>query len=355
VRVVIDGRLLAYTAGGIARYASELYAALAGMDSQDEFVLAVSRKTSRGGLLTPPHHRLEQAALPVEMARLRPHVVHSPDFVPSFVRTWRSVVTVHDIAFLRFPELLTPESRVYYGRVGAAIRSADRTIAVSWHTARDVAERLRIPEDRIRVVPNGVGRSFRPVPDDLDSRGRLQGLGVDGPYVLFVGTIEPRKNLPTLVRAFERVREAVDVKLVVAGRAGWLAEASLAAIDSSPARGWIVRVEPTDADLPLLYSRAQVLCLPSLYEGFGIPMVEAMACGVPVVASSGSALPEIGADAALYHDPTSVEALTEQLRRALTDTEQRAGMVRRGLARAASFTWERCAERTLRVYREAAL
>ena len=364
MHVAIDARIAHYTAGGIAHYTLALAGALAAIAPRDRFTLLRSVK-QRGGLpsarnlrsaplLTPPHHRLEQLSLPLEVARVRPDVLHSPDFIPPFRRLFRSVVTVHDVGFLRFPETLTDDSRRYYGQIGRAVRSAERTIAVSHATARDLAELLDAPLDRVRVVHNGVDALFRPVTDSNFLSSMRARYGLDRPYVAFLGTFEPRKNLPTLLRAFEIVRERHDVLLALVGRRGWLYEPIFALIDELGIRPAVRVVEGAPrADFPVLLSGAMAFAFPSLYEGFGIPPLEAMACGTPTVVADTSSLPEVVGDAALLHSPTDHEALADAVLRLIEDEGLRRKLRERGLERAARFTWERAARETLAVYREA--
>ena len=365
MHVAIDARLAHYTVGGITQYTLALARALADAAPDDRFTLLRSVK-QRGGLpgarnlrsaplVTPPHHRLEQLTLPLEVARARPDVLHSPDFIPPFRRPFRSVVTVHDVGFLRFPETLTDESRRYYGQVGRAVRSAERTIAVSHATARDLAELLDAPLDRVRVVHNGVDALFSPVTDPAALAGTRGRYGLDRPYVAFLGTFEPRKNLPTLLRAFRIVRERHDLLLALVGRRGWLYEPIFALIDELGVRP-VVRVieEAPRAEFPTLLSGATVFAFPSLYEGFGIPPLEAMACGTPAVVADTSSLPEVVGNAALLHPPTDHEALADALLRVVEDTGLHTTLRARGLERAARFTWGRAARETLAVYREAA-
>lgn len=364
MHVAIDARLAHYMAGGIVQYTLALARTLAAEAPHDRFTLLRSVK-QRGALprahnlrsaplLTPPHHRLEQLTLPLEVARVRPDVLHSPDFIPPFRRVFRSVVTVHDVGFLRFPETLTEESRRYYGQVGRAIRSAERTIAVSHATARDLADLPRAPLDRVRVVHNGVDALFKPVsaPDVL-ARMRAR-YGLDRPYLAFLGTFEPRKNLATLVRAFKIVRERHDVLLALVGRRGWLYEPIFAMIDELGLGPAVRMIEDAPrTDFPALLSGATAFAFPSLYEGFGLPPLEAMACGTPTVVADTSSLPEVVGDAALLHPPTDQEALADALLRLIEDEALRMTLRERGLWQAGRFTWERAARETLAVYREA--
>ncbi|MCC6178588.1 MAG: glycosyltransferase family 4 protein [Chloroflexi bacterium] len=365
MHVAIDARLAHYTVGGIARYTLDLAAALAHVAPEHRFTLLRSVRQRSGlpgaanlastPLLTPPHHRFEQLSLPLEVARLRPDVLHSPDFVPPFHRTFRSVITVHDLGFLHFPETLTAESRRYYGQVTRAIRSAERIIAVSHATARDLADLLDAPMERVRVVHNGLDPMLLRPADAAQAARVRQRYGLERPYVMFLGTFEPRKDIPTLLRAFAAMHKRhPDVLLVLVGRRGWLFEPIFAEIERLGLWPEIRALEgvPRD-DLPHLLDGASAFAFPSLYEGFGLPPLEALARGVPTVVSDTSSLPEVVGDAALRHPPGDSDALAEALLRLLEDGRLRARLQAAGPRRAASFSWEQAARETFTVYREA--
>ena len=349
MRIGIDCRIAHYTTGGTGVYTRRLVQALAALPdiAADELIFMEAARasqplapgTKRARLVTPSHHRWEQALLPLELLPRRLDVLHSPDYVPPFVRNCRCVITVHDLAFLRWPELLTPARRAYFNRhIKRAVHSADAIIAVSQATKRDLIELLDAPAAKVQVVYEAAG--FDPEPELLH---QAEGLPPD--YVLFAGTFEPRKNLPRLIEAFAAVRaKGYTGKLLLAGSPGWLAEPVLAAVER---HSEYVLTRPFD---PRLYHGARVLAFPSLYEGFGLPLLEAMSHGVPVLTSNVSSLPEVAGDAALLVDPLDVEAIAGGLQRLLEDAELAGDLRRKGLARAAEFSWTRAASETLDVY-----
>ena len=364
LHVAIDARLADYSPGGIAQYSLLLARALVGLGGAERFTLLRAARpqiASNGSeplptarLLTPPHHRLEAIVLPVELLRLRPDVLHSTDFIPPRFWPGRRVITVHDLGFLRFPETLTAESRRYYGQIGRAVRDADRVIAVSHSTRDDLVQLVGADPARIDVVHEAADPSFGPVRAE-EARAVARGLGLERPYVLFVGSFEPRKNLVALLEAFARVRQREDVQLALVGRRGWLFEPIFRRLAELNLESHVVVHEhPTRAELPALYSAAAALAFPSLYEGFGLPVLEAMVCGCPVVASDRASLPEVVGEAGLLVPAIDVEALAEALLRVLGAPSLRADLVRRGFERARGFSWERAARETLAVYREAA-
>jgi len=270
------------------------------------------------------------------------------------VRRIPAVVTIHDLAFLKWPELLTAQSRRYYGQVARAVRSADRVIAVSARTRDDLIELVDAPARRIDVVYEAADRRFARV-EPAAVAAVARRLGLPERYFLFVGTREPRKNLRRLLDAYALVAEPAAPDLVVAGRPGWLAEdlgGQAAALGIARRVHFTGEVE--DEDLPALYSGALAFVFPSLYEGFGLPTLEAMACQTPVIASTGGSLPEIVGPAALLIDPFDVPALARAMERIWREPALREELVERGLARAGQFSWRRAAEETLDVYRRAA-
>ncbi|MCA1644902.1 MAG: glycosyltransferase family 4 protein [Chloroflexi bacterium] len=368
--IALDGRLVGYTAG-IARYAVLLAEALAQLDGPERYVVVRGRRdrgSNIGGAsvrqlraLTPPHHRLERVTLPLEiLARRRwPVLLHSLDHVAPAWGPWRSVVTLHDLAFLLYPGTHGAASRAYYAATGESVRHAERVIAVSQRTASDAVRLLGVDPSRIRVVHEAAAPGFWPRPRDglVALAGRL-GFDPDPrrPYVLFVGTLEPRKNLPLLVEAFAQMQRRLDAQLVIVGARGWLDEPIFAAHARSglgDAARFVGSVG--EEDLAVLYSHAGVFVLPSLYEGFGLPVLEAMACGAPVVASNAGPLPEVAGDAAVLLKPEDPDAWALALRDVLSSPSLADDLRRRGFARARAFDWQRSALATREVYREALL
>jgi glycosyltransferase involved in cell wall biosynthesis len=357
--------LLGYAAG-IAQYGTLLIRALARLE-RDEPLLALHGRRFRPtaaalpGLrwrraLTPPHHCLERWALPIELLRPPvPALLHSIDHVAPAWGPWRSVVTVHDLAFLRFPETHTLESRAYYAAAGRGARRAQRVIAVSRQTARDLVDLLGIESGKIRVVYEAAGAEYAPRPraDFLALAARL-GFDPNRPSVLFVGTLEPRKNVPLLLEAFSRAPAARAAQLLLVGGRGWLDQPIFETHRrlSLGERARFLGPLPGN-DLSVLYSHAAMVAVPSLYEGFGLVVLEAMACGAPVVSSNAGPLPEVASDAALLLPPDDVQGWADAVDRVLSVEPLRQDLRRRGLARAAQFSWERTARETLAVYREA--
>jgi glycosyltransferase involved in cell wall biosynthesis len=266
----------------------------------------------------------------VRADRARAAVLHCPTFRAPLRSRVPVVVTVHDLAVLRHPSFFRAWSR-HYARtfVPAALRAASRVIAVSEFTRREVIELAGVPEERVRVVPNAVGPPFV-----------AEGPTAEGDYVLAVGTLEPRKNLSRVVEAARRL----GVELRVVGERGW----GGVTLGGDGVR-WLGRVP--DEELARLYRGAACLAYPSLYEGFGLPVLEAMACGAPVVTSAGSAMEEVADGDAELVDPHDVASIAAGIERA---ADRRAELGLRGVTRAAAYTWDAVADATVSVYREVA-
>jgi glycosyltransferase involved in cell wall biosynthesis len=281
-------------------------------------------------------------------------LLHSPDFIPPHGGPWRSVITIHDLTFLRYPHFLTPESHRYYNRqIEAAVSRADAILTDSNSTRNDVLELLRVQPEKVTTVHLAVDERFRPQPEEVVTSTRIR-LGLPQHYLLFVGTFEPRKNIPSLLHAYAelRSRHSDTPPLLLVGNPGWLFESTDALLDELGLRGAVTyRSNFPSEDLPALYSGAVALILPSHYEGFGFPVLEAMACGTATIIADRASLPEIAGDAALMCDPGLPESITEAMSRVLFDSELRIALEQKGLQRAGEFSWETCCAQTLEVYR----
>jgi glycosyltransferase involved in cell wall biosynthesis len=271
------------------------------------------------------------------------------------------VVTVHDLTFFRFPHTLPPLRRLYLKAVTrSATWRAERVIAVSRQTRDDLVQQLQLAPEKVEVVYNGVGEAFRPAsPTEVAAFRRRRGLPQR--FVLFLGTLEPRKNVVSLLEAFARLRDRAGTggrsdgtKLVVAGAKGWYFERIFARAEELGLGDDVIFPGFVPAEeLPWWYRAADCFVYPSVYEGFGLPVLEAMACGTPVVTSSVSSLPEVAGSAAITVDPQDVTALTEAIDRVIRDSTLREDMRHRGLQQATRFSWDRAASETAAVYREA--
>ena len=356
VRVGIDGRDLLRKRTGVVNNAVYLARHMAARQGRAELIVYVDRHQEEvppAGVplrtIAAPQVLWKHVALPFALARDRVDVFHSPTGTLPLIAPCRQVVTVHDVFAAIEPRWFAP-------RVGRRLRitqrraahAADLVIAVSERTRLDLIERYGVPSERIRVVYNGVDHArFRP--HSVDAQAIAARYGVPHPFILCVGSLMPWRNAPRLLCAVARLASERRVGLLFVGRDIWGTDptARLAAEhawDWARFAGYVA-----DEDLPSLYAAASVFAYPSLYEGFGIPPLESMACGTPVVASTAGALPEVLGDAALLVDACDEEALARALEVALSDD----GTLReRGLERASRFRWEDAAARTWRVYEE---
>jgi glycosyltransferase involved in cell wall biosynthesis len=345
------GQLLQPVPGGIGRYEIELLRRLPEFGVEPIAFAAGDRPRGVDRRvpwidLGPPHgsvryelwHRLQHPRV-----RIEADVVHAPSLAIPPVPNRPLVVTVHDIAFRRLPELTTKRGVRFHRRgLTLARRHARVVIVPSMFTGREL-EREGFAPDRIEIVPFGVDPPVPRDPDEIDRA--IARAGVQPPYVLSVGTIEPRKDFTTIARAVERLRRThPDLTLVVVGPPGW---GEVRGLDRPFVH--VIGAQPWSV-LDALYRRADAFCLASLYEGFGLPVVEAMARGVPTVVTTGSALEEIAQGAGGLFSPGDDDACAEQLGRMLDDEQVHLDLTRAGLARAAELTWNRCAEGHSRAY-----
>jgi len=279
---------------------------------------------------------------------------HFPNFILPPLRRGPAVVTIHDVSFLRFPDCAEPANLAFLkARIADTVRRAAAIITDSEFSAQEITSLLNVPSERVFAIHLGIEPEFRD-PGPAAVAGLRARLGLDRPYLLAVGTIEPRKNLPLLISAFERLND-LDADLVLAGAPGWRTDGIFERIRSSPRAARIRHLNYVpDADLPALYAGAACLAQPSLYEGFGFPPLEAMACGTPVVASTGGSLPEVLGQAAEIVAAADPEAWAARLRTVLADSALRARLITAGREQAARYRWEDTARRTWAVYERVA-
>jgi len=262
------------------------------------------------------------------------------------------VVTVHDLSFERYPQFFSLKQRLWHRLVNAEqmIKRAHQIIAVSEHTKDDIMESFGIPALRVHVVPPAVSDEYYCRPPQETSAVR-EKYSLPGNFILYLGTLEPRKNVAGLIEAFNALNE--DVDLVIAGGEGWLYQQIYRAVEQSPKRERIKFIGyVAEEDKPALYSAAAVFAYPSYYEGFGMPALEAMACGTPVMASHTSSLGEVVGDAGLLVNPASTEEMVMALEAILTDGQLGQTLHDRGVERAKQFRWEDSAQKLLRVFEE---
>lgn len=374
MQIGIEAKVLTSRTSGIGRYAinlvRSLLLALPAEDHSLEIVLFTGPQTSRSVLDTlagtyREHFCAVQSSLvrsliclPCGIVQHNINVFHGLDHVglPLFFKRGTYVITVHDVIPLLFPQLFTLKHRlVVRAGLSRVAKQADMVIVPSYAVQQDVQQYLRIPEDRVVVIPEGCEPRFRPLAhaDHLHRVRRKYGLPAR--YILCLGTLEPRKNITTLLYAFAQLRHTLHGEptphLVVAGARGWREQTIFQTVKS-------LNLEPVvcfpgfvdDEDLPALYGGALLFVFPSLHEGFGLPVLEAMSCGIPVVASNTSAIPEVAGDAALLVDPYDVEGIATAMATVVHNASLRDSLRQKGLAQAQRFSWETTARQTLALY-----
>lgn len=372
MRIVIDAQPLLEPLAGIGRYAKSLLDAFSSLELEDDFSLFY------GASLRPRRVKLPEFSNP----RLKPELIRFPGKVfrllteklrvlPDSALTgacglyhglnyyvprggFRKIVNIYDMSFMLFPGHFTKERLRDIGRKARVSGGrADAVITGSRSAKQDIVDLLKLPEEKVRVVYNGVGKHFRPLGEEEKNEYRIRKR-LPEKFILYVGTIEPRKNLINLARAYHRL-DPKGVSLVLAGGKGWLSDGLFEEIrklnlgDRVLLTGYV-----PEEELPALYSSALCFAYPSIYEGFGFPPLEAMACGTPVVAGDRSSLPEVIGDGGLCVDPGDPEKLADAICSFLHDEKLRGVMAGKGVRRAARFTWEKCASETYGIYRELA-
>lgn len=369
LRIGIDGDTLGRKRTGDESYLASLMRGLGRVDPHNRYTVFVRDEAAIAAqfpTLTGWNFRQVRptsiwvrhpVGFPLALRRHQLDVLHTQYFVPPFCRC-PAVVTVHDISFAVRPEYFTLRDRVLLGSlVPRALRRAQRVITDTEHTRRDLVNVYNVDPARVAVIPLAADPRYRTL-DRAACRSTVAARHrVAEGYILYVGTLQPRKNVSTLVDAYARFRRRTGLphKLLIVGKPKYKFEAVFAAIERSGVADDIVFAGfVPDEDLPTYYNAADVFVFPSLYEGFGLPVLEAMACGTPVICSTASCLPEVVGDAGLLAEPQSSEAFCDALERVLGNPAQAAVLRERGLRRAAGFTWDRTARATLEVYHDVA-
>jgi glycosyltransferase involved in cell wall biosynthesis len=280
-----------------------------------------------------------------------PDIYHGTNFAVYPCRHSLKVMSIYDLTCIKYPDLVTSVVRTYDQRIKQCLQWTDLVITISESSKRDIVEFLEVPSEKIWVTPLASRYQASDISQETGQRPAALG---DSPYILFVSTLEPRKNVVNLIRAFEllKTRKEIDHKLVLVGKKGWRFEPIFQAIRDSAWKADIYHLGYlSDAEVAATYRHADVFAYPSVYEGFGLPVLEAMTWGCPVVTSNTSSLPEVAGDAAMLVDPDDTEALAEALNQVIGDPALRNTLVERGYQQAAKFSWTRTAKDTLAAYR----
>ncbi len=375
MRIAINCQLLSIHRSGVGRYIRDLINGLAQIDSNNEYVLFANSKVKNGILPGTKNFRKklslfplqnaagrimwEQLFLPIKLIQERVDIIHFPDqSYPILPLRCPSVITVHDLTYNVYPQTYTLAKRVYKNTVmRAAIARTDRIIVDAKNTKKDILETYNISEEKITVINCGLSEMFKEISDSELLENTRKKFALPEHFILHVGTLSPDKNLTGLLDAYAILKRKVGSlpKIVVVGPRGWLYESIFKKIlrlrlkDDVVFLGYI-----EDIDLVHIYNLADIFVLVSLYEGFGFPPLEAMACGTPVISSDAGSLPEVVGEAALMVNPHDVEDLAKAVERLLVDSALRKELIKKGFARRKLFSWEETARKTLTIYQEAA-
>jgi glycosyltransferase involved in cell wall biosynthesis len=368
VRIGVNALLLSnrasYRRTGVSRYVEGLASALPPAIPEAELIAYAAGGVDLGAGwvmrsappgMDRPQFRIayERGILPLSARKDRLDIFHGTVNALPRGLSCPGIVTIHDLALLRWPDQVTSRRYEYLSRsIRDATRIATRVLAVSEATKRDIVEMLGVPEEQVTVTPLGVDARFRPPTLEALTAFR-ERMELTLPYILTVGTLEPRKNLVRLIRAFAALAAEIPHQLVIVGPEGWRTgelDALLVSLDLGDRLRFTGFVE--DNELPCWYAASDLFVFPSLYEGFGLPILEAMACATPVVTSNVSSMPEVGGDAAVYVAPELEASIADGMRRVLGSRAEQRRLVEAGVARARQFSWARTAETTAAAYRE---
>jgi len=370
LRIAIDAHSVGTRLGGNESYATNLIEALAEIDQVNQYTIFITRREARERFsnrwpnfqvrATLPHTPFVRIPLTLsaELRRNRVDVLHvqftSPPFSPCPV-----VVSIHDLSFEHLPQTFKRRSRMQLRMtVRRSARNANQVIALSEYARTDLINTYHLPPEKVSVVPLAAPAAFAPVRDDNELQRVRQTYGIERDYILSVGSIQPRKNLRRLIEAYSLLRgkqtEGKLPQLVLVGKNAWLYDETLRSLeDRNVDTSIILTGYVPESDLPALYSGAVCFVYPSYFEGFGLPPLEAMKCGAPVIVGNKTSLPEVVGDAALMIDPFDVNAIAAAIKRVTTDSDLRAELRVKGLERAKHFDWKETARQTLEVYERA--
>jgi glycosyltransferase involved in cell wall biosynthesis len=363
MKIAIDVHSLGTQAGGNETYYRQLIRGLAQDHSNNRYTLLHTHPFTLDAIETDSRFALRQiprnpalrlsAAIPFVLKQINPDIFHCQYIRPLWGKH-KTVVTIHDLAYEHFPEFFRPLEVIRMKKlVRWTAKKADHILTVSEFSAADIAARFGVPREKVTVAYQAASREFHP--RDKGSSQEVLGrtYGIRAPFILYVGRIQARKNLPRLVEACARLRQrGAEVQLVIAGRKDWQSERLLQKVRQVGLESAVIFTGFVPfSDLPLFYNAAEAFVFPSFFEGFGLPVIESMASGVPTITSYGSSLQEVAGDGALLIDPTDTDAIAVAIEKVLSDPELRRSLIVRGLKRASGFKPDALTAATLAVYR----
>ena len=351
MNIIIDARCLSQPLTGVGYSVSQILKQFIEHHNEHEYTLY-------GSTLPYPFRRLSKYyfKMALSLANKKADLFWGTGFRGIFSKRFKTVISIYDMAHIYYPDFAEAEFYKFLSRkLKSHAQKAEMILTISDSTRRDVVNYLDIPEDKVRVTYLGVDPQYRPVGDSSVVQAIREKYGLPERYILFVGTLQPRKNVEGLLGAFRMLEDEYKVphKLVLVGCKGWKYDGIFSRIERDGLSDKVVFPGYVDyQDLPVLYSAADLFVLPSYYEGFGLPILEAMACGTPVVTSNVSSMPEVAGDAAVLVDPKRTEDIAGGIYRVLNDPALAGTLRERGMIRAKEFTWEKCADETMQVFEE---
>ncbi|HCG77472.1 MAG: glycosyltransferase family 1 protein [bacterium (Candidatus Ratteibacteria) CG_4_10_14_3_um_filter_41_18] len=368
MRIGIDATVLPKELGGVGVYLLNLIKALSKIDRRNEYFIFVEKRNIKRFKLDANFHLLgvknmprfsrllwEQTLFPFLLRKCKIELLHSPRYTTPLMRFgWKSVVSFHDMLFLLFPKKHSILKRLFYGRIMPAVaKKAERIIAVSSSTKKDIMELLNTSSEKIAVIHLGIDFSSRPI-EKKNLQNFRKKYQILNPYLLYVGTLKKRKNILNLLRAYKKVKEKDrEERLIIVGRKSKEYQNIHKTVKELGLEKDVFFTDYVDEKLlPFYYSCASVFVYLSLYEGFGLPVLEAMVSGTPVIVSNSSSLPEVAGKAAIFVDPHNIEEIAEAMQKVLGSKELAWEMREKGLERAKLFSWQECAKKTLNLYEE---
>ncbi len=369
MRVGIDISFIIKDRVGVDQYIYNLLRGLANVDSDNLYYLYSNRAVPEeffciGGNFKVVIHKSKilprimwvQFVLPGLLKRDGIELLHAPCYMAPSRARCPKVITFHDMASWLFPEKFRLIHRIVYSWfVPSFAKNADRIIAVSESTKKDLVRLFGMPEDKITVVYEGTNELFKPAKDAGLLERIREKYGLPEKYILYVGILEPRKNISALIRAYGLMKDSREVehKLVIVGNKGWMCDEIFKTVQSLRLEDEVIFTGYiADKELPLVYNSAELFVYPSTYEGFGLPPLEAMACGVPVITSNISSLPEVTGDAAILINPDNADELSAAMAKVISSSSLRESMINKGFERVKMFSWKKAAEETLEVYKD---
>ncbi|MDD4892787.1 MAG: glycosyltransferase family 1 protein [Candidatus Rickettsiella isopodorum] len=365
MRIGIAARGLSELCGGVKQYIESLTKSLLQIDHENQYFIFYDSKTPQAKfdqdkeILLKTKNKLwyDYVKLPRALIKHKIDICIFPKNVVPFNIKCKSIVIIHDLLHIMDPKVYNRFDSFYMQlAIPFSVKKADIVVTVSENTKKDLLKITGINEKKIHVIHEAADEKYRVIQNHNEAKRQLlHKYHITSPFLLYVGSLSPRKNIPCLIKAFEILNKTNNVprQLVLAGGKSWKEKEILRLIRISPQSkninltGFI-----TDDDLPLIYNQAELFIYPSLYEGFGLPILEAMACGCPVVSSNSSSLPEVAGDAALYFDPTNEHELVNKLCAVAANDELKKNLITRGLVRAKQFKWEYVAQSIIKIYHE---